>query len=388
MLRRRHAAYFLALAEQAAPELRGPQQKEWLERLAHDHDNLRAALAWSRNAPDGVELGLRLCVALVWFWFMHGNYGEARAWLDSALARSVAAAEQLSPQVRARATHWAGWAAQNQSDLVQAVTLFETSLALYDQAGNRAGLAEALVDLGIALYLQGDYARAVRVKAEGLALYRELDDSYGIAFSLLMIAGDTALIAGDFALATAQAQEALARFCELGAGDDIAWALRNLGRIACAQGNLAHARSTLEESLVRFRALDNRNGIAEALLELGRTLHAQGDHTQAAAHFAEGLTLFATVLGKQGSAIECLAELGGVIGAQGQPARAARLFGAAEALREGLGLPMHPATQAAYARDLAAVRAQIDEAAFAAEWAAGHAMTLEQAIAYALGEGD
>jgi hypothetical protein len=154
------------------------------------------------------------------------------------------------------------------------------------------------------------------------------------------------------------------------------------------QGNVAHARSTLEESLARFRALDNRNGIAEALLELGRTIHAQGDQTQAAAHFTEGLTLFANELGKQSSAIECLAGLAGVTGAQGQPARAARLFGAAEALREVLGLPMQPVAQAAYARDLAAVQAQIDEAAFAVEWAVGQAMPLELAIAYALDEDD
>jgi predicted ATPase len=202
-LRRRHAAYFLSLAEQAAPELRGSRQKEWLERLARDHDNLRAALAWSRNAPDGVELGLRLCAALMWFWFMHGNYGEARAWLDGALARSEAAADQLSPQVCARATHIAAWAAQNQSDLVRAVTLFEASLALYRQVGDLTGLAEALVDLGTALHLQGDYACAARVKGEGLTLYRELGDSYDIASGLLFLT-DTALIEGDFALATAQ----------------------------------------------------------------------------------------------------------------------------------------------------------------------------------------
>jgi hypothetical protein len=130
---------------------------------------------------------------------------------------------------------------------------------------------------------------------------------------------------------------------------------------------------------VRFRALDNQNGIAEALLELGRTIHAQGDYTQAIAHFTEGLTLFANELGKQGSAVECLAGLAGVIGVQGQPATAARLFGATEALFETLSLPMQPLARAAYARDLAAVRAQIDLVAFAAQWAAGQALPLERA---------
>jgi predicted ATPase/DNA-binding XRE family transcriptional regulator len=381
-LRRRHAEYFLALAERADPELRGAQQKAWLDRLARDHNNLRAALAWSRNAADGVELGLRLCNALVWFWFMHGNYGEARAWVDGALARSETAA-QISSQVRARALHIAAWAAQNQSDLVRAVTLYETSLSLYRLAGDRTGLAEALVDLGVALHVQGNYEHAARSKEDGFALYRELEDNYGIAFSLLFLT-DAALIQGDFVLAIVRAQDAFERFNELGAGDDIAWALRNLGRIARAQGNFAHARSTLEESLARFRELGNMNGSAEALLELGRAMHAQGDHTQAAAHFTESLKLFATVLGKQSSAVECMAGLAGATGVQGQPARAARLFGAAEALREVIGLPMDPTAQTAYARDLAAVRTQIDEASFAAEWAAGQAMTVEQAIAEAL----
>jgi tetratricopeptide (TPR) repeat protein len=382
-LRRRHAAYFLALSEEAGPELRGPRQKAWLARLERDHDNLRAALAWCWSSPEGTELGLRLCGALIWFWFMHGNYGEARGWLDGAVTRSAAAADQLPPGVRARAIHGAAWAAENQSDFGQAVALFEESIALYRRAGDAAGLAEALVDMGVALDIVGDYGRAAGVKEEGLAIYRELGSSYGIASALLFLT-DTALIQGEFALATAQSQEALARFSELGAGDDIAWALRNLGRIARAQGDFAHARLALEESLARFRALENWNGMAEVLLELGRALRMQGDHMQAGEHFTEGLGLFANVLGKRASAVECLVGLAGVSARSSQPERAARLFGAAEMQRKALGLPMQPIAPAFYLHDLAAVRTQSDGWAFAAAWAEGQMMTLEQAIAYAL----
>jgi predicted ATPase/transcriptional regulator with XRE-family HTH domain len=382
-LRRRHAAYFLALTEEAAPELRGPHQKAWLARLERDHDNLRAALTWCWGTPEGTEFGLRLCGALIWFWFMRGNYGEARGWLDGAVSRSAAAADQLPPGVRARAIHGAAWAAENQSDLVQAIVLFEESIALYRRASDQAGLAEALVDLGVALDIVGNHERSTRVKEEGLVIYRELGNSYGVATALLFLT-DTALIQGDFALATAQSQQALARFSELGAGDDVAWALRNLGRIARAQGDFAGARLALEESLARFRALENWNGIAEVLLELGGTLRLQGDHRQARERYGEGLALFANVLGKRASAIACLAGLAGVNARSSQLERAARLFGAAEGQREALGLAIQPIAPEFSMHDLAAVRAEIDGAVFAAAWAEGQAMTLEEAIAYAL----
>jgi hypothetical protein len=143
----------------------------------------------------------------------------------------------------------------------------------------------------------------------------------------------------------------------------------------------------LEESLAQFRDLDYTIGVGVTLIALARVAHTQGDSARAAQHFAQALALLreTPVSEVHHTAIEGLA---GVAAAQGQPERAARLFGAAEALREAAGEPLPPAYRAAYERDVAAARTQLDEATFAAARAAGRAMTLEQAIAYALNEDD
>ena len=159
-------------------------RRRGLKRLQREQDNVRAAFAWTQRQPDGIEHGLRLCIALVWYWFMQGDYGEARAWFASATARSEGAAVPPPAVLRARAADAAAWAAENQDDSEGAIALLETSLELYREAGDRAGLAEALVDLGRTLQRQGDVAQATRREEEALALYRELGHSWGIAFSL------------------------------------------------------------------------------------------------------------------------------------------------------------------------------------------------------------
>jgi tetratricopeptide (TPR) repeat protein len=165
--------------------------------------------------------------------------------------------------------------------------------------------------------------------------------------------------------------------------DGSAWSLINLGRIAYLQGDIVRALPLFEESLALFRDLDMRDGVAQVLLELARVARVQGDHNRAAARFAESLALCREVENARGT-VYCLAGLAGIAAASGQPERAARLFGAAEALRESAGLPLPPVYRAEYDRDVAATRAQIDEAAFAAAWAACRALPLEQASAEAL----
>jgi predicted ATPase len=104
------------LAERADPEMRGAKQKEWFDRLERDHNNLHAALEWSRSTPDGAELGVRLTAALGWFWFTYGNYSEARSWLEGAIERSIGAASRSMLVARAKVHLWAGGFARNQGD--------------------------------------------------------------------------------------------------------------------------------------------------------------------------------------------------------------------------------------------------------------------------------
>jgi hypothetical protein len=144
----------------------------------------------------------------------------------------------------------------------------------------------------------------------------------------------------------------------------------------------------LEESLTLFQELGYTLGVEETLISLGRVAHAQGDSVQAARHFTKSLVPMSESRFGLNAISDCLDGLAAVAGTQGQPERAARLFGAAEALRQRVNVALQPAYHAAYKRDVAAAGAQLNDATFAAAWAAGQAMSLEQAIAYVLSTGD
>ena len=382
----RHAAYFLTLAERAAPELRGAQQKAWLERLERDHDNLRAALDWSGSTPGGAEVSVRLTAALGWFWFMHGNYSEARAWLEGALERSTGAAASHTLAARAAVHRFAGAFAGDQGDYERGTILLEASVTLYREAGNRVGLAEALSELALLVHsIHGDYQRAGQLYQESHVLFREAGHAWGIAYCVWRL-GEVALRQGEIALAAARYQEALALFRALGDTDDVAWVLSCLAQMAREQGDYAQALRLGEESLALFRELNNRIGLACALCELGHVALACGNDAQAATRFSESLTLFGRVLGVKKGAVDCLKGLARLAAAHERPDRAARLFGAVEALPELLRMPLPSTDHRSYERSVDLVRAQLDEATFAAVWAEGRAMSLAQAIDYALGE--
>jgi tetratricopeptide (TPR) repeat protein len=383
-LRQRHAAYYLALGEQAEPELVGPAALLWEDRLEEENDNLRAALAWSLLAEGGAELGLRLAGALQWFWSKPGHLSEARTWLEGALEHSTGAVPPLTASVRAKALIVAGLWAEWQEDYARARTLLEESQAVYEEAGNPAGRAQVLLQLGRVVRFQGDYERAQTLLAESLALFEEQESAWGITWTLISL-GDVAWDQGDIDRATVRFQEALAVSRAAGVQDGSGYALWNLGKIAYAQGDYAQAMSLLEESLALFQHIGHHHGTAQALFELGRVTRAQGNNALAQRIFEERL-----IDAEQGDlhnvAYPDLFEGLAGVAAQRQPARAARLFGAAEALRETIGAPLPPINRADYERDVAAARAQLHEDAFAAAWAAGRAMTLEQAIAEALGK--
>ncbi len=153
--------------------------------------------------------------------------------------------------------------------------------------------------------------------------------------------------------------------------------------MARGQGDLAAARSLLEQSVAIWRELGNKRGIAISLNPLGHVAREEGDYVAAAASHRESLTVRRELGDKKGVA-ECLEGLAAGCGAQKQPRRAAHLFGAAKALRAAIGVPLPPNERDRYDREVAALREALGEEAFAAAWAAGRAMTLEEAVAYAL----
>jgi non-specific serine/threonine protein kinase len=376
-LRRRHADYFLALAEASEPHLSGREQVAWIDQLEAEHDNLRAVLAWSRSAQDDEAIGLRLAAALSWFWQLHSHFSEVRMWFDTMLDRPNVAA----PAVRAKALRVAGMLAVSQGEFARSIMLNEESLALYRSLDESAGTAEALLWLGRARVWQGAYAQARSLLSESLTMFQAQENTQMSMWALQSL-GDLAFDNAEVTQARGYFQEALAIGSDLGDMFARAWALTNLGRIAHALGDDIQAQTHYAQSLASFRELGHRRDIANVYLELGRVAYTQGHAAQAREYYAKSLTVFGELIDKQGIP-ECFESIAGLAGAAGQIARAAQLFGAAESLRESAGIPLRPVHRAAYERDLGAARAQLDEATFAAAWAAGRAMTLEEAIAEA-----
>jgi len=380
-LRRQHANYYLMFAEMANRELRGRQQGIWLDRLETEHDNLRAALEWLLKHSE-VEPSLRLAVALWIFWNLRGYRSEGRRWLDEALARS----EGAMIATRAMALNGAGALAHSQGDYAQASVLYEQSLALWQEVGDPQGRARVFNNLGRVVQDQGDYAQASVLYEQSLALWQEVGDPQGRVGPLNQL-GEVARYQGDYARATALYEQSLALWQELGYKGGIAEALTNLGAVAADQGDYARATALCEQSLTLWQELGDKSGIAETLIHLGRIALFEGDAGRARALLEQSLAQFRELEEKRGIA-ECFEELARVAALQGQLIRAAQLYGGAEALRASISAPMSSEARSLHKHALAAICVQLDEATFAAAWAAGRAMPLEQAIADALTDKD
>ncbi len=380
-LRHRHRDLFIALAEQTQRKRGGPQQAASFHRLEVEHDNLRAALDWCQETDDA-EPGLRLASALEWFWTARGHLSEGRQRLGAALSRAT----DQRTEARARALHAAGWLAGVHGDPAAQRALAEEGLAIHRELGDERGVSGALAHLGQAARAQGQYSTARALFEETLAIRRRLGDKHGIAYAL----GNLGLVAsqeGDYSAARPLIEESLAIHRELGSKRGLALSLTRLGLVASSQGHHAAAQVLLEESLAI--QLDSGEGrmVAIALSDLGLVSWRRGDHSRARALLEESLAMQRKVQEKRMIAL-CLERLAGVSATEGRPTEGAQLFGAAEALREAMGAPLAPVEQDEYDRSVAAAREALGEEAFEAAWAEGRAMTMEEAIAYALGEAD
>jgi predicted ATPase/predicted Ser/Thr protein kinase len=336
-LQQRHAAYYLALAEQAEPELIGASQVRWLTLLRAEHDNLRAALEYL-DAP----VALRLAGALWRFWYTCGFLSEGRKWLGRALDRC---GDAPAPD-RARALAGLGGIAWAQGDYPVARGYEDQALQLYHEMEDRQGAARALNILGVIALDLGEYARAQQHYTESTALFQTLNDRWGLAS-----------------------------------------ALSNLGVAFQYQHDYVQAQTYYHQSLDLRRGLGDRRGIAITLGNLAEVALLQGDCPQASGWFRESFGLRRGLGDDEGTAY-CLEGLAGVAAALGDPLRAACLWGAAEALREATGAPMPPAERAQSEAAVGAARGASDAAAFAAAWADGRSLTPEQALDAALSEAE
>jgi tetratricopeptide (TPR) repeat protein len=390
-MHQQHAQFFLALAEQAEPQLSGAEQVAWLNRLEQEHDNLRAVLRWCIERGEA-EPGLRLGWALWRFWRTRGHLTEGRAWLAGLLALPThpipakAGERQAGWEARANALLAAGDLAQEQDEYATAQALFAEALALGKELVDERGMARALGGLGLLALAQGDDARAATLYEESLTLSRKRGDQHLIAGTLNGL-GVVALNQGDDARATALLEESLALYRDLGDTRGIADALQSLGWVALNQRATAHAAALLEESLALYQQQGNSQYIAWALHSLGSVALQQGTNERAAALCVESLAL-GRKAGDRYIIAWCLEDIAGVAIAQGNPGAAARLLGATEGLRASIGARLLAFDRARSERTVAAARAALETVVFAAAWAAGRALPLEQAIAEALAVAD
>jgi predicted ATPase/DNA-binding CsgD family transcriptional regulator len=417
--RQAHAMYYLAWAEKADAQLSGPQQAVWLERLEGEHDNLRAVVRWSlepaEDAAQRREVLLRLGVALVEFWHVHGYYSEGRNVLESALAGS----EGVAAPLRAKALSAAAMLVTLQGDAERAMILVEESLALSRALGDTPGIALALYLLGHAAWLQGDLSRAGALLEESSELYKSMDDRDSVAFTLYNLA-NLARYQGGYAKARVLLEESLALFRErankrgmalallldaelrfvahpdpalirpllaesqalfkeIGDKDGLALHPYVSGQVALSQGDTSTARSLLEESLALYRDLGDRQRMAQVLVGLAKVEAYQGNLATAHALYEESLSVAG--VGYKLDVASGLEGLANVVAAQGEVAWAARLWGAAEALRDMMGATFPPLERADYEHTTDTARTVLGVEAFTAAWTEGRTMTPEQALA-------
>jgi len=334
-IRRGHAEVFLALAQESGRKLWGTEQIGSVKRLDAEHDNLRAALAWSRTEPAGTEVGLRLAAALAQFWQLRGYLSEGQAWLEALLSEGGEAPAAVRAQALSRAGFLSGF-----NEPERGTAFLEEALALYRELADTSGIVEQLYFLAWMAQWQGNYPQAVARAHQALTLAQEIGDKWC---------------------------EAAALFC--------------LEEVAYAQGDLVQATALLEEGITLCREMGNLWALGRRLTRLGQITHTQGDPQRALALINEALVACWQAGDTSGTAM-ALTGLAGMARAEGEPARAARLLGAVAALREATGTVLIPAFQSDYEREAAAVRAQLNANTLEAAWREGLAMTIEQVKAY------
>ena len=334
-----HTTFYLALAEAVGPSLFGAEQGLGLARLTLEYANLRAALAWSQQEIAGTAIALRLAIALQFFWLITGLWSEGRHWLEDSLARTAV----KRTMIRAHALVAAGNYATIQGDHLTAHVQLEEGIAIAREQGEQILVSMALMNFGLLAYAQHDHALTINRLEEALAIAREVDDKAMIASTLVF-----------------------------------------LGNVIHDQQNYPRAQSLYEEALVLFQTVGSTWNYADTLVYLGQLAQQQGDLARAWALFQESLARWQTLGTLQWKGIaEGLEGLADICVNWRQFVEAARLFGAAEGLRDALWVA-RPRTHTSAVDKHAALSIQLDVAAFVAAWAEGCSLSPEEAVDYAL----
>jgi predicted ATPase/DNA-binding SARP family transcriptional activator/DNA-binding CsgD family transcriptional regulator len=339
--RDRHAASFLALAEKAGPELRGPRQIPWLKRLDTEKDNVRAAMAWLLGQGES-ETAARIGWALWLFWWMHGHFTEGRRWMEETLAKGVS----MPAAPRAKALFVAGTMADGQADRRSAEPLLKESLMHFRELGDKLGSAFALCGTGLVAVGQGRYEQGIALFQEAVDLHLELGERWAASVVLSFLA--------------------------------VGW---------FGQGDSSRAKRVAEQGLELAREVGAAEAICVACYAGAMVAQAERDHKRAKGLLQEGM-VHAAEAGNETNVAYCLEGLAALAASEGSLARAGRLWGAAEALLEQIEVTayIYAPDRSAYQHRVSAARVQLDEAAWQAAWTEGREMTPQRAVGYALSE--
>ncbi|HEV8193157.1 MAG TPA: tetratricopeptide repeat protein, partial [Ktedonobacterales bacterium] len=414
--RRRHALF---LAQRVAHGLPGEGDQAQLDRMEEELGNVRAALAWAREQGEA-EVGLSLVGVWWWYWDARGPLDEGIAWAEALLAVDAAesCARRATPLARARALF--GLATlKGRGEFEGVMALLEDSLALWREVRDAEGIAMALNGLGNAALDRDDLARAQPLYEESLALALARGAAWATVARPLRGLGCVALERGDYvraetlftealagsqarqaalyvaeaqkdlgvvflaqgmlAQAAAQFEESLRRFRDLGAKRGAAMVLGQQAQVATRAGALDHADALLDESLALYREEGMTWGVASALAKRADVARARGDAVRAAELYHQSLALRRRAQARL-DLIKGLEGLAKVAHLQERWEDAVRLWAVAQTQRAALGTPCWPIDQPEDERALAILRAALGDDAFAASWAAGSGVALEQAL--------
>jgi predicted ATPase/DNA-binding SARP family transcriptional activator len=376
--RQAHLEYFTWLVETTAARIEqveaaaGRIELE-LDRLDAELPNIRRAFESAQESGDPVA-PLRIAAPLDRYAYLRGRYHEVRQWMDEA----VTAGPDAPAALRAKALLGGGRLALLQCDYAPAVRRLEAALRLYRELGDPRGIAGSLQVLGSVAREQGRYARAVELHAESLAIAGAAADRWAVASAHGYLAF-ASWLQRDFGRAAAEAGTALAEFRALGDVEGTAWALISLGTVARYQGDAERATALLTESLGLSEGIGFREGIAWSAEQLGLLAAADGDPA-AVALLRRSLELHGELRDRWRMS-SVLEDLAAIAQAQGRAREAARLLGAAEALRGAIGTVIAPCERLQHNRTTRAVRAALGDEGFDAALGEGRLAGMDELIA-------
>jgi predicted ATPase/DNA-binding SARP family transcriptional activator len=416
----RHLRYFLHLAEQAEPHLRGADRMPWIRSLADEHHNLRLAFDWACTAGMG-ESALRLAVALIHYWLGHGDWEEGARSIARGLALGSGEGD-ADTCLRARLLYGAGLFAWNQSDYMgtqayteeslrlfqtladesgsaqtlhllgltaraqrnfaQAVNLFEQSLTLARKLGNRLLAATVLADMGAIAWRQSDFIRANQLYEESLTYHQLEGNAHGVALNLYSL-GLVACWQGKLEQARLFGERSLAAFQQHADPFYVAQALGLLAIVATYENKLEQAQTLLSQTLERYQTLGAQRSIAITLLRLGHVERRQGNWVAAGQYYGQATPLLRRI----GDPLNLIYAVEGwlyLAVEQSQFVTAARLGGTVAAWRERLGIIRPPVETSEYDHYAAAIRTALDESDLRLAWAEGGKHSLDQALEWGL----